>query len=160
DHRTSVSSGASIGVCIVVSLRCPALPLVGYPCRLGPDVYSRGNRRPVEGAIHVAYSAQTVDRRLPGPRGRAGAGRALWQHAGGGQVAMTANREILLDIGSGKGPQKRLIAFGYAGWGPGQLDAELATGAWTSVPVDPALVFDEDRDKVWDTAYSRRGRDL
>jgi len=78
----------------------------------------------------------------------------------GGQVAMTANREILLDIGSGKGPQKRLIAFGYAGWGPGQLDAELATGAWTSGPVDPALVFDEDRDKVWDTAYSRRGRDL
>jgi putative transcriptional regulator len=74
-------------------------------------------------------------------------------------VAVTSGSdliEILHDIGDNNGPQKSLIAFGYAGWGPGQLDYELSNNVWTTAPEDPALVFDEDRAKVWELAQSRR----
>ncbi len=73
-----------------------------------------------------------------------------------GRVAMTANLEVLRDIGHDKGPQKRLIAFGYAGWAAGQLEGELAQGAWFTEPEDPKLVFDDDPAKVWDDAVARR----
>jgi putative transcriptional regulator len=76
------------------------------------------------------------------------------------RVAMTASREILRDIAHGKGPQKNLIAFGYAGWGPGQLEGELRRGSWFSAPAEPKLIFDEDRDKVWDLAFAQRTQDL
>ena len=49
-----------------------------------------------------------------------------------GRVAMTASREILRDIGNDNGPKQSLIAFGYAGWGPGQLEGELARRDWSS----------------------------
>jgi putative transcriptional regulator len=77
-----------------------------------------------------------------------------------GRVAMTASREILRDIVTGKGPKKALVAFGYSGWGPGQLEAELKTDAWIVAPADMRLIFDEDRDKVWDAAMARRPRDI
>ena len=76
------------------------------------------------------------------------------------RVAVTANREILRDIGHGKGPAQSLIAFGYAGWAPGQLEGELARRDWAIAPGEPKLIFDEDRDKVWDAAYARRMQDL
>ena len=77
-----------------------------------------------------------------------------------GRVAMTSSREILLDIGHDRGPRKSLVAFGYAGWGPGQLEGELKRRAWYTAPADPQLVFDEDRAKVWDAAFARRTQDL
>jgi putative transcriptional regulator len=75
-------------------------------------------------------------------------------------VAMTASREILHDIGHDQGPKQSLIAFGYAGWAPGQLEGELARRDWVIAPGESKLIFDEDRDKVWDSAYSRRMQDL
>ena len=72
-----------------------------------------------------------------------------------GRVALSAGPEILRDIGLGKGPRKSLVAFGYAGWAPSQLDEELAQGVWDTVPEDPALVFDDDRSKVWVDALAR-----
>jgi len=77
-----------------------------------------------------------------------------------GRVAMTSSREILRDIANHRGPSKSLIAFGYAGWGPGQLEGELAHGFWFTTPQDAKLVFDEDRDEVWDDAMKRRTQDL
>ncbi|HEY7299749.1 MAG TPA: YqgE/AlgH family protein [Xanthobacteraceae bacterium] len=77
-----------------------------------------------------------------------------------GRLAMTSNREILLDIAANKGPKKSLIAFGYAGWGPGQLEGEIAKRVWSIAPADEMLIFDEDREKVWESAYSRRVQDL
>jgi len=77
-----------------------------------------------------------------------------------GRVAMTSTKEILVDIARDKGPKKWLIAFGYSGWGPGQLENEMARNDWFTAPEDPALVFDMDRDKVWDAAMARRTRDL
>jgi putative transcriptional regulator len=75
-------------------------------------------------------------------------------------VAMTSSREILRDIGNQHGPNKSLIAFGYAGWAPGQLEGELAHGFWYTTPQDANLVFDDDRDDVWDHAMKRRTQDL
>ena len=77
-----------------------------------------------------------------------------------GHVAVTMNREILRDIGIGKGPQKSMIAFGYAGWAPGQLEGEIARRSWTTVPADGKLIFDEDREKLWDIVYALRAQDL
>jgi putative transcriptional regulator len=77
-----------------------------------------------------------------------------------GRVAMTSSREVLRDIADKKGPAKALIAFGYAGWAPGQLEGELARNVWYTAPEDPALVFDDDRDKVWEHATARRTQDL
>jgi putative transcriptional regulator len=76
------------------------------------------------------------------------------------QVAMTSTREILSDIAHRKGPAKTLIAFGYSGWGPGQLENELAQHGWFTAPADAKLVFDEDREKVWQEAMARRMRPL
>src|SRR5437667_7139501 len=67
-----------------------------------------------------------------------------------GRVAMTASRQILLDIGHSQGPEKSLFALGYAGWGPGQLEGELARHNWFTTPEEPKLVFEDDRDKLWD----------
>lgn len=73
-----------------------------------------------------------------------------------GRVAMTTDPEVLRDIGHHQGPKQSLVAFGYAGWGPGQLEGELALGGWFTVPEDPKLVFDIDRDKLWDETIKHR----
>jgi putative transcriptional regulator len=77
-----------------------------------------------------------------------------------GHVALTGDPQILRDMAAKSGPQKSLLAFGYAGWAAGQLDAEMEHNVWFTTPEDPALVFDADRDKVWDLAMARRTRDL
>jgi putative transcriptional regulator len=77
-----------------------------------------------------------------------------------GKVAVTSSPEILRDMGHGAGPAKTLVAFGYAGWGPGQLEAEIAQHDWFSEPEDPKLVFDVERSVLWREAFDRRSRDL
>jgi putative transcriptional regulator len=77
-----------------------------------------------------------------------------------GRVAMTSNPQILRDIGGKRGPKQSLIAFGYAGWGPGQLESELARRFWYTAPSDTKLVFEIDRSKVWDEAVARRTQEL
>jgi putative transcriptional regulator len=73
-----------------------------------------------------------------------------------GRVALTVAPDVLRDIGLGKGPAKSLVAFGYAGWAASQLDDEIGRGDWYNTPEDPALVFDDDRSKVWTDAMARR----
>lgn len=77
-----------------------------------------------------------------------------------GRIAMTSNPDVLRDIGHKKGPKKSLIAFGYAGWGPGQLEIELARHDWFTIPEDPQLIFDDDRRKVWEDAMALVGQPL
>ena len=72
------------------------------------------------------------------------------------RLSMTSSIDILRDIGAKKGPAKILVAFGYAGWGPDQLEREIEAHGWAIAEADPALVFDEDRDKVWDHAWEHR----
>jgi putative transcriptional regulator len=77
-----------------------------------------------------------------------------------GRLAVSLDPDVLADIGHGKGPAKALFALGYAGWGPGQLEGEMARRDWFTAPASPRLVFDEDREKLWDLAMSLRTRDL
>lgn len=77
-----------------------------------------------------------------------------------GQLAMTATRGVLRDIGHHKGPAKYLFALGYAGWGKGQLEGEVARRDWFTTTADPDLVFDSDRDTLWQTALDRRTHQL
>ncbi len=77
-----------------------------------------------------------------------------------GTVALTGDPDILRAIAAGTGPRRRLFVLGYAGWGPGQLEAEIKAGGWVTVPADEALVFDEDYDSKWDRALARRIIDL
>lgn len=73
-----------------------------------------------------------------------------------GRVAMTTDPAALRDIGKHQGPKQSLVAFGYAGWGPGQLENEIERGGWFTVPEDPKLVFDADRDQLWQDLQKRR----
>ena len=77
-----------------------------------------------------------------------------------GRVAMSANRKAMRDIAYGRGPKKFLIAFGYAGWAPGQLEGEIANGGWHTRSADLRLVFDSPRDTLWRDAMATRTRDL
>ena len=77
-----------------------------------------------------------------------------------GQLAMTASKQVLRDIGHHQGPVKYLFALGYSGWGAGQLEGEIARSDWFTVPAEPDLVFDADRKTVWEKALARRTREL
>ena len=74
--------------------------------------------------------------------------------------SIPTSQQVLRDIGHKKGPSKSLVAFGYAGWGPGQLEVELARHDWSTISEDPALIFDDDRQQVWDHAMARLGQPL
>jgi putative transcriptional regulator len=77
-----------------------------------------------------------------------------------GRVAMTSSSQVLRDIGNKRGPSKSLVAFGYAGWRSGQLESELGRRAWLTAEDDEKLIFDDNRDEVWDKAIRRRTQDL
>ena len=74
-------------------------------------------------------------------------------------VALTASIDILKDIARGGGPRRSLLALGYAGWGPGQLDSEIHSNGWLSVPADEQLIFDFDLDEKWERAIRKIGVD-
>jgi putative transcriptional regulator len=76
------------------------------------------------------------------------------------EVALTATIDILRAIAEGNGPRHSLLALGYAGWGPGQLDAELQANGWLTSPSDEALLFDHDLDTKWERAITRMGISL
>ncbi len=75
-------------------------------------------------------------------------------------IAITWEPDILRAIAQGKGPRRTLFALGYAGWAPGQLEAEMKAGAWVRASADEALVFDGNYDTKWDRAMARRKIDL
>lgn len=75
-------------------------------------------------------------------------------------IAMTGSLDVLEDIAAGQGPKQRLLAVGYAGWAPDQLEQEVAAGAWITVPADETLLFDERIETKWQRAMQRHGVDL
>ena len=75
-------------------------------------------------------------------------------------IALTATLDVLRAIGQGRGPRRSLFALGYAGWAPGQLDAEIQANGWLSVPADDAIIFDPDHDQKWQRAMAKLGVDL
>ena len=76
------------------------------------------------------------------------------------EVALTATIDILRAIADGQGPKHSLLALGYAGWGPGQLDAEMQANGWLTVDSDQTLMFDADLDTKWERAIAKIGVSL
>ena len=76
-----------------------------------------------------------------------------------GGFAMTATLDILEDLAQGRGPLKAIIALGYAGWGPGQLEGEIAQNGWLTCDADPDLVFDAADPGKWEAALKTLGID-
>ena len=72
-------------------------------------------------------------------------------------VALTATIDILKAIAAGQGPKHSLLALGYAGWGPGQLDDEIQRNGWLSVPADDGLIFGKGLDDRWERAIAKLG---
>jgi putative transcriptional regulator len=76
------------------------------------------------------------------------------------EMALTATVDILQDIAHGNGPRRSLLALGYAGWGPGQLDSEIQSNGWLHVAADENLVFDDSLDDKWERAIAKLGVDV
>lgn len=70
------------------------------------------------------------------------------------RMALTASLDVLKAIAAGGGPAQGVLALGYAGWGPGQLDAEIQQNAWLSAPADLSLLFDDDHETKWRRALA------
>ena len=68
------------------------------------------------------------------------------------EFAMTATIDILQDIARGEGPNRALLALGYAGWGPGQLEGEIQQNGWLTAPADPELIFGLNDSEKWGAA--------
>lgn len=74
----------------------------------------------------------------------------------GGGISVTGDVEIVRDIAQGKGPGRSIFAIGYAGWAPGQLEAEIKANGWFVIPADEKLIFDGDPATKWDRTMARR----
>lgn len=77
-----------------------------------------------------------------------------------GNIAISSSIHVLRDIAAGKGPSERILALGYAGWAPGQLEAEIEANSWISVPSSRELVFSADNDAKWNKAAQSQGIDI
>ena len=85
-----------------------------------------------------------------------------WQHSLIIQddLALTTSRDILEAIANDEGPEQAMIALGYAGWGAGQLEEELAQNAWLTTPASDDILFELPAEQRWKTAATRMGIDL
>lgn len=76
-----------------------------------------------------------------------------------GGVCLTATIDILKAIATGSGPNRALLALGYAGWAPGQLEHEIQENGWLNCPADPEIIFDGDLESKYGRALDSLGID-
>lgn len=74
-------------------------------------------------------------------------------------VCLTATLDILRAMATGKGPKHTLLALGYAGWSPGQLESEIQANGWLHCPADMELIFDTDNESKYARAMAKIGID-
>jgi putative transcriptional regulator len=75
-------------------------------------------------------------------------------------LALTTSRDILEAIAHDDGPEQSIIALGYAGWSPGQLEQEIADNAWLNCQAEEQIIFDIPTEKRWQSAADLLGIDL
>ena len=75
----------------------------------------------------------------------------------GNEIMVTTSRDVLADIAAGSGPEKYIVALGYAGWGGGQLEGEILANAWLSVSAETDIIFDLPLPSRFDEALGRLG---
>ena len=76
-----------------------------------------------------------------------------------GGVCLTATIDILKAIAEGSGPVQAILALGYAGWAPGQLEYEIQANGWLNCPADPDIVFNSDLESKYERALDSLGVD-
>jgi len=74
-----------------------------------------------------------------------------------GGVCLTATVDILRAIAKGRGPNNAILALGYAGWEPGQLEREITDNGWLNCPADPDIIFDTDVERKYSRALASIG---
>jgi putative transcriptional regulator len=120
-----------------------------------------------EDAIHMPPSLQEVEVHVGGP---VETGRGFVLHSSdyyledstlpiNEGVNLTATLDILRAIAAGDGPDKALLALGYAGWAPGQLENEFQSNGWLHCPANQEVLFDSDIDKKYQRALEIIGID-
>lgn len=115
----------------------------GSPSIKGTPVYSGGPVQPERGFV------------LHTPVGSWDSSLAI-----GAEIAVTTSRDILQSIATDGGPSEYLIALGYAGWGEGQLEREMADNAWLAGPMTPELMFHTPDEQRWKAAAALLGVDI
>lgn len=77
-----------------------------------------------------------------------------------GNISLTTSKDILTAIARDEGPQDSLVALGYAGWGAGQLEQELAENFWILVPANEDIIFNTPNEQRLDAAVAQLGISL
>jgi len=72
-------------------------------------------------------------------------------------IGLTATLDVLKAIAAGRGPRQALLALGYAGWGPGQLEREIQANGWLHCPADEQLIFGRDLETKYERALAKIG---
>ena len=114
--------------------------------------------RAVDGGLEILHGGPVETGRgfvLHSPEYRDDGTLAIGDHG-----AVTASRAIVRAIAEGRGPRRSFLVFGYAGWGPGQLEGEIGRRAWISVDADERLVLGGEHHDKWERATAKRGIDL
>jgi putative transcriptional regulator len=75
-------------------------------------------------------------------------------------ISLTASRDIIAALAEGTGPKQWLITLGYAGWGEGQLEAEIAANSWLTVPANSHIMFNTPLEERWVAAAQTLGIDV
>jgi len=114
--------------------------------------------------IEVAHNQQILGIRYGGP---VEIGRGFVLHSSdyhqegtlfaNSGICLTATIEILRDIAAGQGPDSCMLALGYTGWGPGQLETEIQSNGWLHATAEKELVFGEDSSSMWEQALAGLG---
>jgi len=77
----------------------------------------------------------------------------------GDEVGLTSSKDVLEAVASGQGPERLLVTLGYSGWGPGQLEDEIARNAWLTTPADADLIFEAPVEERLNRAFGLLGID-
>lgn len=75
------------------------------------------------------------------------------------ELMVTTSKDILAALGTEEEPERYLVTLGYAGWGAGQLEAEMASNSWLNLPADPSIIFDVPIPERWEAAAKKMGID-
>lgn len=74
-------------------------------------------------------------------------------------IALTSTSDFFDDLAKGNGPKNSILALGYAGWGPGQIENEILSNSWMTLSADSKFIFDEEVNNKWSNAFNLLGVD-
>lgn len=144
---------------VIVNKPLPDLTLIKLLAHLELDVQDAGKglgEDPVDGPVHFGGPVETS-------RGFVLHSPDFFNAEGSLQVSdgivLSTSVEVLAEMARGQGPAQSIVALGYAGWGPEQLDAEIQAGGWLIADAAPAMLFGTDDAAKWAAALGQIGVD-